>query len=80
MPRGVAKALTDNPIRCRCWCGKSFEKKAENHLHCSKWCKNKASLARSLMPTMPPPASPPQRKKEKLALEPLESKIVFQGD
>lgn len=80
MPRGVSQALLDNPIFLRCWCGQTFQKKAENQIHCKRSCKNRASFARSLMPTMPPPASPPQRKKEKPPPEPLDSKIIPPGD
>jgi hypothetical protein len=64
MPRGVANVLTENPVRATCWCGKSFDKKTENQIHCSRYHRNLASNLRKYMPKIPP-ASPPQRKKER---------------
>ena len=65
VPRGVAQALIDSPVFLTCWCGKVFQQRAENQLHCSTHHRNLASDLRKLMPTIPP-ASAPQKKKTKL--------------
>lgn len=65
LPRGVAQALIDSPVFLTCWCGKTFQQKAENQLHCSTHCRNLASILRKLMPKIPPSAAP-QRPKPRL--------------
>ncbi len=56
LPRGIAQDLLDHPEILRCWCGATFQKKAANQIHCSGRCKRLASIIRSLLPNMPPPA------------------------
>jgi hypothetical protein len=64
MARGVAQHWIDNPVFLVCWCGKRFQKLADNQLHCSDYHRNMASMIRKYMPKVPPP-SPPQRKKDR---------------
>jgi hypothetical protein len=70
MARGVAKHYLDNPVFLTCWCGRRFQQKADNQLHCSGYHRNLASSLRKFMPKVPPP-SPPQKKKPRTpVLEP----------
>ena len=76
MPRGVSQALIDNPVRGTCWCGKSFDKKTEDHIHCSDYHRVLASNLRKYLPALRIP--PPQARRQKKSS--LDSKIVPLGD
>jgi hypothetical protein len=62
LPRGIAQDLLDHPKHLTCWCGTPFQKKAANQIHCSRKCGRLASVIRSLLPNMPPPAVKQERK------------------
>ena len=64
MPRGIPKALTDHPESAMCWCGKVFQKKHPDQIHCCKWHRSLASYYRRNLRAIPPPASPPSRKRQ----------------
>lgn len=62
MPRGIHQDLLDHPERLTCWCGTPFQKKSANQIHCSRKCGRLASVIRSLLPNVPPPAVKQERK------------------
>jgi len=62
MPRGISQHLIDHPVFETCWCGRTFQKKADNQFHCSANHRRLASILRKHNPPVPPPH--PNKKKK----------------